>query len=99
MIVFDHTWSSVSSTGGQDPFLINNAEANSWRCFVRPSTGTATTVTIQMAESTGGPWARVGSDTVSTAAPVAFDFVGPMFGYVRAYSGSTGATIRLVGVD
>lgn len=99
MITFDHTWSSVTSTGGQDPLLVNGIDADSWRWFGRPSTGTQTTVTIQIAESTSGPWANVDSTTVSTSAPISRDFAGPLFGFVRAYSGSTGATIRLVGVS
>lgn len=99
MITFDHTWSSVSSTGGQTAFDVSGIDADSWRWFGRPSTGTQTTVAIQIAESSGGPWATVDSTTVSTAAPIARDFAGPLFGFVRAYSGSTGATIRLVGVS
>ena len=100
MIVFDYTWSSVGTTGGQTAVYVDaGCDADSWRWFGRPSTGTATTVTIQIAESTGGPWGDVDSTTVSTAAPITRFFDGPLFGYVRAYSGSTGATIRLVGVS
>ena len=99
MLVFDHTWSSAATTGGQTPVVMNGQDANSWRVFARASTGSVTTAAIQIAESSAGPWVSVVSTSVSTTAPSVMDFVGPLFGQVRAYSGSTGATIRLVGVD
>ena len=100
MITFDYVWSSATSTGGQTAVLLDaGCDADSWRVFARSSTVTATTVAVQIAESTAGPWVSIASTSISTGVSIAMDFSGPLFGYVRAYSGSTGATIRLVGVS
>ena len=98
MIAFDQTWSSVATTGGQATVPLNGCDADSWRAYVEASSGTATTGAIQVSLSTVGPWVSVVSTSVSSATMGAMDFSGPLFGVVRAYSGSTGATIRLVGV-
>ena len=98
MIAFDHTWSSATSTGAQATMSLNGCDADSWRALVEASSGTATTGAIQVSLSTVGPWISIVSTSVSSGAMAAMDFSGPLFGVVRGYSGSTGATIRLVGV-
>lgn len=98
MITFDQTWSSAASTGGQAAVPNNGADASQWAMFARASTGAASTVAIQIAESTAGPWVTVASTLASTGTPAYLTFTGPLVGFIRAFSASTGATIRLVGV-
>ena len=98
MRVFDQRWSSAASTGGQTAVQVTGEVMQSvW--FFTASTGVSTaTIRAQHALSSGGPWFDEGASTaLSSGALQVFHIDGPLL-WVRPYCGSTGISVRVIGI-
>ena len=96
---FDQTWSSNTSSGAQTAVKVLGAVMNSQWAF-RASSGVATaTIGVQEAATSSGPWyERAGSTALTSGTMLVLPVTGPLM-WVRPYCGSTGITVRAVGVS
>lgn len=95
----DQIWSSNGTTGGQVAVEIHgDLRHSAW--YFSASTGVATaTIIVQSALSSAGPWFDEGGSTAVTSGTMMVVRVqGPM-GFARPYLGSTGITVRAIGVS
>lgn len=94
----DYTWSSVGTTGAQTAVRVHgDLLASAW--YFKASTGVATaTVIVQSALSSGGPWFDEGGSTAFSSGTVHVVRVNGPMAWARPYVGSTGITIRAIGV-
>jgi len=95
----DCTWSSNASSGAQTAVEVHG-DVLYTAFYIKASTGVDTaTVTIQSAQSSGGPWFDEGGSTALTVGTqIVVRIAGP-FGWVRPHINSTGNTIRAIGVS
>lgn len=98
MLEFRQRWSSVATSGGQAAIKVTGDVLQSaW--YFTASTGESTaTGIVQSAESSGGPWYDEAASTeLSSGITVVLRVPGP-FEWVRPWCGSTGITVRAIGV-
>ena len=98
MRMFDQRWSSVSASGGQTGVYVSG-ETQHTVFYCEASTGVSTSrILIQSALSSEGPWATEASDTnLSSGLITVLRVSGPLL-WVRPLCGSTGQSIRAIGV-
>lgn len=97
MRVFEKEWSSVATSGGQDPLLISGDPLQSaW--FFKTSTGVSSVrFSVQSGLSTTGPWAEEAASTAGSSGTLTVLRVNGPFKWVRPFCGSTGMTVRAIG--
>ena len=97
---FDQTWTfSGTSGGGTAVEVTGDVVQSAW--YVRVSTASTATVTIQSALTSTGPWYdELGTGALSTGASMVLRMAGP-FAWVRPHNNSTAdtLTVRAIGVS
>jgi len=95
----DYTWSSNTSSGAQTAVEVHgDLIASAW--YFRSSTGVATaTISVQSAPTASGPWFDEGGSTAVTSGIVHVVRVAGPMGFARPFCGSTGITVRAIGVS
>jgi hypothetical protein len=94
----DYVWSSNGTAGAQTAVRVIGDPLHS-AFYFKASTGVATaTVTVESALSSGGPWfTEAASTALSSGECLVLRITGPL-GFVRPTCGSTGITVRAIGV-